>query len=238
MAGHSQFKNIMHRKEAQDGKKAKRFGKLLREITVAARLGGVEPASNPRLRTALTNARQANMPKDNIDRALKSAGEKKGNYEEMLYEGFGAGNAAVLVEVLTNNRNRSICDIRTIFNKHSGHLTDVKYLFSDTGIIFYTQSSIYKNEIIETAIEGGALDIQETEEKFAVLCSREQFFTLKEELEQKFGSPDEAIITWLANIPYCIDDDVQKQTFGKMIAALEEYEDVQNVWTNTPIVDD
>lgn len=231
MAGHSQFKNIMHRKGAQDAKRAKHFTKLLREITVAARAGGIDPEINSQLRTALHHARRANMPKENIDRALHKATEEGGeNYEALCYEALGPGQVAFIVEVLTDNRNRSASEIRTIFNKHGGHVADIAYLFDHVGVIIYPLDR--KNELEEEAIEAGVSDIQETDNSCILICPKESFAKIREQLESSFGHPEEVHLAWIPHAYIHLDRDEHKQATEKLIAALEDHDDVRAVWTN------
>lgn len=231
MAGHSQFKNIMHRKGAQDAKRAKVFTKLLREVTVAARAGGADAGSNPRLRNALYQARQANMPKDTLERAISRATEETGNYESLYYEGFGPGQAALLIHVLTDNRNRSASEVRGFFHKHGGRFGDVAFLFSHVGIIAYplltTQAAL-----AERAIDQGATDIQEEEDACVLQCPRDLFFALRESLEAEFGPPTYASLAWVPFLPHIVADHHQQESLRKFIGSLEELEDVQEVWSN------
>lgn len=235
MAGHSQFKNIMHRKGAQDAKRAKLFTKILREVTVAAKAGGTDPSSNPRLRNALLQARQANLPKDNLDRAVAKAHESTENYESLYYEAMGPGQAAFLVQVLTDNRNRSAAEVRATFNKNGSRAADVTFLFDHVGVITYTNID-NPEKFMDTAIEGGASDIQEhTHEEgteYTVICPRDSFFALKDHLEKDIGAPISASLEWIAKTPYMPEDDGQKKSIQKIIDTLEDMDDVQNIWTN------
>jgi YebC/PmpR family DNA-binding regulatory protein len=229
MAGHSQFKNIMHRKGAQDAKRAKRFTKLLREVTVAARAFGSDPDTNPRLRNALFQSRQANVPKDTIDRAISKATETSENYDSMYYEGRGPCNSAFIVYVLTDNKNRSACEVRTALSKHGGGLDSVEFLFKHRGIIDYVHQD--QNLLMDLAIEHNALDIQDYPWGQRITCERDDFVNLCEVLEKQFGSPKQAILSWQALIPHILADD-QKSSVMRLIHALEDLDDVQTVWTN------
>lgn len=236
MAGHSQFKNIMHRKGIQDSKRARMFAKITREIIVAAKSGIPDPSSNPRLRTALAAARSANMPKDNIDRALKKVlrGEDPNVYEEIRYEGYGAAGIAVIVESLTDNRNRTASEVRSIFNKYGGNLGEpgsVGFLFQRIGIIYYLKSGLNFDKVFDKAVESGADNVEELEDFFEITCEMENFAHLRDDLFKSLGDPEEAKIIWhpLDNIS-C--EESTQQTMLKMIDSLEELDDIQNVYTN------
>src|SRR5438874_13572007 len=200
MAGHSQFKNIMHRKGKQDAQKAKLFGKLAREITVAAKLGTPDPAMNPRLREAMVAARQENMPKDNIERAIKKAlGGEGDNYDEIRYEGYGPGGVAIIVEALTDNRNRAASDIRSYFTKAGGNLGEtgsVAFMFDRTGVIEYDAKVASDEAMLEAAIEAGADDVSSSENGHEIYASPETFREVAKALETKFGEARKAALTW------------------------------------------
>ena len=200
MAGHSQFKNIMHRKGRQDAQKSKLFSKLAREITVAAKLGTPDPAMNPRLRAAVIAARAENMPKDNIERAIKKAsGNDAESYDELRYEGYGPGGVAVIMEVLTDNRNRAASDIRSYFTKSGGNLGEtgsVAFMFDRTGIIEYDSSVASDDAMLDAAIEAGADDVISSESGHEVYASQESFREVAKALEAKFGEPRKAALTW------------------------------------------
>src|ERR1700723_2963865 len=194
MAGHSQFKNIMHRKGAQDKKRGKVFTKLIRELTTAARSGLQDPAANPRLRAAVTAARQSNMPRDTIDRAIKrgAGGEDGDNFEEIRYEGYGPGGVAVIVEALTDNRNRAASDIRSYFTKSGGNLGEtnsVAFMFDRTGIVEYDAKVATDDAMLDAAIEAGADDVSSSENGHEVYASQETFREVAKALEAKFGEP-------------------------------------------------
>src|ERR671927_1156734 len=191
MAGHSQFKNIMHRKGRVDAVRSKVFGKLAREITVAAKLGAPDPAMNPRLRAAIVAARQENMPKDNIERAIKKAtGGEAESYDEIRYEGYGPGGVAVIVEALTDNRNRTASDVRSYFTKSGGNLGEtgsVSFMFDRTGIIEYDSSVGSDDAMLDAAIEAGADDVISSENGHEIYASQESFREVAKALEGKFG---------------------------------------------------
>jgi len=200
MAGHSQFKNIMHRKGVQDVKKAKIFNKLGREITVAAKMGLPDPAMNPRLRAAVIAARQKNMPKDRIDRAIKSGtGGDAADYESIRYEGYGPGGVALIVEALTDNRNRTAPEIRTAFAKAGGALGEtnsVSFMFQRLGVIAYPASVASADAMFETAAEAGADNVDSDDEEHEVTTTVENFSAVRDALEEKFGSATNAALEW------------------------------------------
>jgi YebC/PmpR family DNA-binding regulatory protein len=241
MAGHSQFKNIMHRKGAQDARRARQFARLIREITVAARQGLPDPASNPRLRAAVTAARQANMPKDTVDRAIKKASGAGGgdDYVEVRYEGYGPAGVAVIVEALTDNRNRTASDVRTAFNKYGGALGEtnsVSFLFNRMGVIRYPAAVASADAMLEAAIEAGAENAESDDEAHEVTCPIEDFFTVRDALETKFGEPDSAKLDWRPTTSVTLDED-RAASVLKLLDALDENDDVQNVYANFEIPD-
>jgi len=240
MAGHSQFKNIMHRKGRQDAQKSKLFGKLAREITVSAKLGTPDPAMNPRLRAAVVAARQENMPKDNIERAIKKAlGGEGDNYDEIRYEGYGPGGVAVIVEALTDNRNRAASDIRSYFTKSGGNLGEtgsVSFMFDRTGIIEYESSVASDDAILDAAIEAGADDVISTESGHEIYASQENFRDVAKALETKFGEPRKAAMTWKPQNTVSVDDETGERLL-KLIDLLNEHDDVQNVFANFEVSD-
>jgi len=229
MAGHSQFKNIMHRKEAQDAKRAKRFTKLLREITVAAKAGGVDPETNPRLRNALFQARHANVPKDTIERAVNKANEASDHYDSLYYEGRGPGNTALMIHVLTDNRNRSACEVRTALTRHGGSLADVGFLFQHVGHIDYDQVSC--DELLEKSLDHDVIDVISTSQGSRLICAMEEFYGVREALDKSFGPPNRAALVWQASLPQEVTGDAL-ETLLKLLHALEDLDDVQAVWTN------
>jgi YebC/PmpR family DNA-binding regulatory protein len=192
MAGHSQFKNIMYRKGAQDKKRAKLFARLIREVTVAARSGLPDPEANPRLRTAILAARAANMPKDNVDRAVKrvAGGEDDTDYEEIRYEGYGPGGAAIIVEAMTDNRNRTASEVRAAFSKCGGSLGEtnsVSFLFDRIGVITYEADAASVDEMFEAAVEAGAEDVEPTGDGHEILCAPDDLTAVREGLAERFG---------------------------------------------------
>ncbi|EJW12892.1 hypothetical protein YebC [Rhodovulum sp. PH10] len=235
MAGHSQFKNIMHRKGRQDAQKSKLFGKLAREITVAAKLGTPDPAMNPRLRAAIIAARAENMPKDNIERAIKkAAGADTENYEEIRYEGYGPAGVAVIVEVLTDNRNRTASDVRSYFTKSGGNLAEtgaVSFMFDRLGVIEYPPEIASADAMLEAAIEAGADDVASDEESHEIFASQETYRDVAKVLEEKFGEPRKAALVWKPQNTITVDDEAAEKLF-KLIETLEEHDDVQNVYAN------
>lgn len=240
MAGHSQFKNIMHRKGRQDAQKSKLFSKLAREITVAAKLGAPDPAMNPRLRAAVIAARAENMPKDNIERAIKKAiGGDSENYDEMRYEGYGPGGVAVIVEALTDNRNRAASDIRSYFTKAGGNLGEtgsVSFMFDRVGIIEYDAAVVSADAMLEAAIEAGADDVVSTEAGHEVYAAQETFRDVAKALEGKFGEPRKAALIWKPQNTVAVDDETGEKLF-KLMDSLNDHDDVQNVYANFEVSD-
>jgi YebC/PmpR family DNA-binding regulatory protein len=240
MAGHSQFKNIMHRKGRQDAQKSKLFSKLAREITVAAKLGTPVPAMNPRLRAAVIAARQENMPKDNIERAIKKAmGGESENYDEIRYEGYGPGGVAVIVEVLTDNRNRAASDIRSYFTKSGGNLGEtgsVSFMFDRTGVIEYGAKVASDDAMLEAAIDAGADDVVSSESGHEIYASQEIFRDVAKALEAKFGEARRAALVWKPQNTVSVDDEAGEKLL-KLIDLLNEHDDVQNVYANFEVSD-
>jgi len=239
MAGHSQFKNIMHRKGAQDARRARQFAKLIREITVAARSGLPDPAANPRLRAAVAAARQANMPKDTIDRAIKKATGEAGSddYAEVRYEGYGPSGVAIIVEALTDNRNRTAGEIRSAFAKHGGTLGEtnsVAFLFQRLGVIRYSAKSATADAMLEAAIEAGAENVETTPDGHEVTTSVEDFFAVRDALESRFGAPESAQLEWRPLSTVTLDETTAPVVM-KLLEALEDNDDVQNVYANFEI---
>ncbi|HTH97192.1 MAG TPA: YebC/PmpR family DNA-binding transcriptional regulator [Stellaceae bacterium] len=240
MAGHSQFKNIMHRKGAQDKKRGKVFTKLIRELTVAARSGLPDPAANPRLRAAMMAARVANMPKDTIDRAVKrgAGGDDGDNYEEVRYEGYGPGGVAVIVEALTDNRNRTASEVRTAFTKNGGTLGEtnsVSFMFSRLGQVTYPLSVGDNDAMLEAAIEAGADDVETGEEDHQVTCAPDDLSAVRDALETRFGASSGAKLIWKPlNLVPVAEEDVAQSLF-KLVEALEDSDDVQTVYANFDI---
>ena len=240
MAGHSQFKNIMHRKGRQDAVKSKLFGKLAREITVSAKLGTPDPTMNARLRAAIIAARAENMPKDNIERAIKKAAGNDGeNYEQIRYEGYGPGGVAVIVEVLTDNRNRTAGEVRASFTKSGGNLAEtgaVSFMFDHVGVIAYPLAKGSEDAMLELALEAGADECVTDEEGHEFLTGLESFLSVREALEAKLGAPTSAAITWRAKTPVAVSDEAG-EALVKMIEVLDDHDDVQNVYGNYELSD-
>ncbi|CAI9120761.1 YebC/PmpR family DNA-binding transcriptional regulator [Brytella acorum] len=242
MAGHSQFKNIMHRKGAQDARRARQFAKVIREITVAARSGLPEPASNPRLRAAISAAREVNMPKDTVDRAIKKATGAGGgdDYVEVRYEGYGPAGVAVIVEALTDNRNRTASDVRAAFSKYGGSLGEtnsVSFMFQRLGVVTYPRSVSSEDEMLEAAIEAGADNVVSDVEHHEVTCPMEEFFAVRDALETRFGEPQSARIEWRPETTVALDEDKARSVL-KLIDVLEENDDVQSVYANFDLSDE
>jgi YebC/PmpR family DNA-binding regulatory protein len=240
MAGHSQYKNIMHRKGRQDAAKSKLFGKLALEITVSARLGTPEPAMNARLRAAILAARAENMPKDNIERAIKKAAGGDGeNYEQIRYEGYGPGGVAVIVEVLTDNRNRAAGEVRSTFTRNGGNLAEpgaVSFMFDHVGVIEYDANVGSAEAMFEVALDAGADDVVSNESTHEVYAAQDHFGSLAKTLEAKFGEPRKASLVWRSQNTVAVDD-AQGEKILKLIESLNEQDDVQNVYANFEISD-
>jgi YebC/PmpR family DNA-binding regulatory protein len=241
MAGHSQFKNIMYRKGAQDKKRAKIFTKIIRELTTAARSGIADPNSNPRLRAAVTAARQANMPKDTVDRAIKrGAGGGDGeNYEEVRYEGYGPGGVAVIVEALTDNRNRTASDIRAAFTKAGGHLGEtnsVSFLFDRLGEVKYPAAAASADQMFEAAVDAGA-DNVESGDEHVVTCGPEALNEVRDALERRFGPPTSAKLVWRPKSTTPVDGEAAESLL-KLLVALEDSDDVQTLFSNFEMPDE
>lgn len=240
MAGHSKFANIKHRKGAQDKKRAKVFSRLIKELAVAAR-ASADPASNPRLRTALAAARQANMPKDNIERVLKKAeGGEGDNYEEIRYEGYGPGGTAFIVEAMTDNRNRTASEVRAAFSKFGGSLGEtgsVSFMFDKVGQISWPASIADADTMFEAALEAGADEVETDESGHLVTTSPADYVSVRETLEARFGDPEEAELTWRAQNTVKAEAD-QAATLLKLLDALEDNDDVQSVSANFEIDDE
>ena len=245
MAGHSQFKNIMHRKGRQDAAKAKIFTKLIREITTAARLGAADPNANPRLRAAVISARENNMTRDTIDRAIKrgAGNDADANYDEIRYEGYGPGGVAVIVEALTNNRNRTAGEVRSSFSKHGGNLGEtnsVSFMFDRMGEFRFPLKVGSADDVLEKAIEAGADDVVSGEGEEGVheiYCAQESFTAVREALEKSLGQPSSAKLMWRPKTTTPVDGEVA-ETLIDLIAALDDNDDVQNVYANFELSDD
>ena len=235
MAGHSQFKNIMFRKGRQDKERSKLFSKLAREITVASKQGLPDPAHNPRLRAAIIAARAENMPKDNIERAIRKVqGGDAENYDEVRYEGYGPGGVALIVEALTDNRNRTAADIRAAFSKYGGALGEtnsVAFLFNRVGVITYPKSAGTDDAMLEQAIETGAEECVSTTDTHEFLTSVEEFASVREALEASLGPAKSGTIAWRAQTAVPVADD-SGETLVKLLEVLDDHDDVQNVYGN------
>ena len=242
MAGHSKFKNIMYRKGAQDAKRAKVFSKIIRELTVAARSGLPDPAQNPRLRAAVASAKSANMANDTIERAIKrGSGPGDGeNYEEIRYEGYGPSGVAIIVEALTDNRNRTASEIRAAFSKHSGSLGEtnsVSFMFDRVGSIQFPVDTASADDMFEAALEAGASDVVSGGDGHEVTCDPGDFNDVREALEAKFRTADEASLTWRPHNTVALDE-AGAETLLKLLEALEDNDDVQSVSSNFSVSDD
>jgi YebC/PmpR family DNA-binding regulatory protein len=242
MAGHSQFKNIMYRKGAQDARRAKAFTKLIRELTVAARSGLPDPAANPRLRSAVIAARTANMPKDTIERAIRrGAGAEDGEqYEEVRYEGYGPGGVALIVEALTDNRNRTASEVRAAFGKHGGTLGEsgsVSFMFERVGLVHYPAAAAGVEVMFEAALEAGADDVQSGESGHDVYCSPDDLSLVRDALEQRFGPSDSARLDWRPRTLVPIGE-AEAEILFKLLNALDDSDDVQRVAANFEMPDD
>jgi YebC/PmpR family DNA-binding regulatory protein len=240
MAGHSQFKNIMHRKGRVDAVRSKVFSKLAREITVSAKLGLPDPAMNPRLRAAILAARAENMPKDNIERAIKKAqGGDAESYEEIRYEGYGPGGAALIVEAMTDNRNRTASDIRSSFTKAGGNLAEtgaVSFMFDRVGLVEFDPKVADADAVLEAAIEAGAEDVASTEDGHDVYCEGGSLAEVSRALEARFGEPRKAALVWRAQSTVAVDDEAAEKLV-RLVETLEDQDDVQNVFVNFEVSD-
>jgi len=235
MAGHSKFKNIMHRKGKQDALRAKKFTRLLREVQVASKSGLPDPAHNPRLRSALAAAKAANVPNDNIDRAIKKGQGADGeNYEEVRYEGYGPSGVAVIVEALTDNRNRTASEVRAAFAKYSGNLGEtnsVSFQFDRVGQIRFPAAVGDADAMFEAAIEAGAEDCESDEDGHAITCAPDDLAAVRDVLESHFGAPEEAYLGWRPQVLVAVEDDKAPALF-KLLEVLDENDDVQRVTAN------
>jgi YebC/PmpR family DNA-binding regulatory protein len=235
MAGHSHWAGIKHKKGRADKERSKIFSKLSREITVAAKLGDKDPVMNPRLRTAIQAAKQANMPKDNISRAIsKSQMSEDKNFESLRYEGFGPSNIALIIETLTDNKNRSASSIRTVLQKKGGRLGETgstSHMFFNCGVIQVDKSKIKEEEIFEIAINAGAKDCLTFDDIFEVITKKEDFYKIKTELEKKIDSFDYSSIEWRP-LNYIDLDKDQSNNVVEVLTSLEDLDDVQNIFTN------
>ena len=238
MAGHSKFKNIMHRKGAQDARRAKKFARLTKELQVAVR-SGTDPSSNPRLRSALSACRAVNMPKDNIERVIKKAesGENV-NLEEIRYEGYAPGGIALIVDAVTDNRNRTASEVRSSFTKYGGNLGEtgsVSFMFNNVGHILYQKDIKNDDEILEIAIEVGADDVISDEMSHEIITSLNEFNNVRDKLENLLGSPEQAEIIWQPENYIKVDDEKRAASILKLLDTLDNCEDVQGVYGNFDI---
>ena len=242
MSGHNKWSSIKHKKGVTDAKRGKLFSQLIKEITVAARLGGGDPDGNPRLRAAVTAAKAANMPKDNIDRAIKKGtGELEGvTYEEYFYEAYGPGGTAVLIQIMTDNKNRAAADVRHMLSKHGGNLGEsgcVAWMFSKKGLITFDRDSVDEDEIIETTLEAGAEDIDTEGNEVEVITAPEDFEAVKEAFDKKGTSYVSAEVAMVSQATVNLDPETAPKVL-KLMEALEDLEDVQKVWSNFDISDE
>lgn len=242
MAGHSQFKNIMYRKGAQDAKRAKVFTKMIRELTVAARTGLADPAANPRLRAAIAAARAANMPKDTMERAIRrgAGGEGEDQYEEVRYEGYGPGGVAIIVEALTDNRNRTASELRAAFGRHGGNLGEsgsVSFMFERVGMIQFEAAVADADTMFEAALDCGAEDVRSGPEGHEVWCAPEDLAGVRDLLEQRFGPANSARLDWRPQTAVPISEE-DALTLFKLLNVLDDNDDVQRVATNFEVADE
>jgi len=242
MSGHSKWATIRHKKGAADARRGKVFTKLIKELMVAARMGGGNPEGNPRLRAAVLAARAENMPKENIDRAIKKGtGELEGvNYEEMMYEGYGPGGVAVLVDILTDNRNRAASEVRHIFSRNGGNLGEagcVAWMFNKKGSIVFDKNAMPEEELIDLALEAGAEDVKEQENQFEVITSPEDFANVKAAFDEKQLKYELAEITMSPQTTVPIEDPKSAQQLLRLMDTLEDHDDVQHVYANFDIPD-
>ena len=241
MAGHSQYKNIMHRKGRQDAVRSKLFSKLAREITVATKAGVPDPTANSRLRLAITNARAENMPRDNIDRAIKkAAGADAGNFDMVRYEGYGPGGTAVIVEALTDNRNRTASNVRSLFTKYGGNMGEtgsVAFMFARQGEITYGAAKATADAVLDAAIEAGADDTASDAEGHVIFCAFESIGEVSSALAAKFGDASSIKVVWRPQTVAPLDEE-KALTLLKLVDALDEDDDVQVVFSNAEIADD
>ncbi len=240
MAGHSQFKNIMHRKGRVDAVRSKLFGKLAREITVAAKLGLPDPAMNARLRAAIIAARAENVPKDNIERAIKKAsGADAESYDEIRYEGYGPGGAALIVEAQTDNRNRTASDVRSAFTKSGGSLAEtgaVSFMFDRVGVVEFEAKVADADTMLEAAIEAGADDVRSDESGHEVTCAQDAYGEVSKALEARFGEPRRTALIWKAQNTIAVDDETGEKLI-RLVEVIEDQDDVQNVFVNFALSD-
>ena len=242
MAGHSKFKNIMHRKGAQDKKRAKIFSRLGKEISVSVKTSGPDPESNIRLRSAISAAKAVNMPKNNIDRAIKkgAGNDPDSNYEETRYEGYGPAGVAIIVEAVTNNKNRTAAEIRSIFGKFGGNLGEtgsVSYNFKRFGIISLDKKKAQENELFEFVVDNGTEDLEINEDEYIIYCDQNNLHTLNEKIIEKFGDTNSFELTWKSENNINVEEETPEKLF-KLLNVLEDNEDVQSVSSNFEVSDE
>jgi len=236
MAGHSQFKNIMHRKGAQDAKRSKLFTKFIREIAAAARAGLPDPAQNPRLRAAVVAARAANMPKDTIERAIKrGAGAAEGEqYEEVRYEGYGPGGVAIIVDALTDNRNRTAGEIRSAFAKQGGTLGEtnsVSFMFARVGLVRYPVAAASADAMFEAGLDAGAQEVESGPEAHEIICDPDDLNAVRDGLEARFGTPEKAALSWRPQSTVEVEGEAAEKLF-RLLETLDDNDDVQTISAN------
>ena len=240
MSGHSKWSSIKHKKAATDAKRGKIFTKLIKEITVSARMGGGDPDANPRLRSAILAAKTENMPKDNIERAIKKGQGGDGeSYDEIRYEAYGPGGVAFIVEALTDNRNRTASEVRAAFSRHGGSLAEtnaVSFQFDRIGQIRYGADVASEEAMLEAAIEAGAEDCQSSEDGHEITCAPDDLAAVTEALEAKFGTPEASLLTWRPQVTVPVEDD-KAETLFKLLETLDESDDVQRVVANFEVSD-
>ena len=242
MAGHSKFKNIMHRKGAQDKKRAKIFSRLGREIAVAVKVGGLDPESNIRLRSAINAAKSLNMPKDNIDRAIKKGegNDPESNYEEVRYEGYGPGGVAIIAEAMTNNKNRTAAEIRSTFSKYGGNLGEtgsVSFAFKRLGCITIDIKLAKEEELFEFIVKNGSEDFEVNQEEYQIYCDQNELHNLNEKIVKKFGQTNSSELVWKSENNINVEKEVAEKLF-KLLNVLEENDDVQIVSSNFEVSDE
>lgn len=243
MAGHSKFKNIMHRKGAQDKKRAKVFSRCAKEIIVAVKEGGSDPEMNPRLRLAIANAKANNLPNDNINRAIKTGsgeGEDAATFEEMRYEGYGPGAVAFIVEALTDNRNRTAGEVRAAFTKAGGNLGEsnsVSFMFDRLGEIAYPKDKASDDEMFELAVEAGAENVESEDDTHVIYTQPDDFAAVQEALSEKLGDPLKAELTWKPNVSKDLNEEEAEKVM-RLIDVLDDLDDTQNIYTNFEISDE
>ena len=243
MSGHSKWATIKHKKGLADAKRGQMFTKFIKEISIAARMGGGDPEMNPRLRTAILKAKAANMPKDTIDRAIKrgSGGGDDSNFEEVRYEGYGPGSVAIIIEGLTDNRNRTASEIRSAFTKNGGAMGEtnsVSFMFDRVGAIRYPLATATADAMLEGAIEAGADNVESDEEAHEITCAPDSLAAVRDDLETRFGTPESARLEWKPQTLVAVNDEETARTLMKLLEILEDNDDVQRVQANFEIPDE